>query len=159
MTTPSDITKLLQEALDLYQAIAGQPTDNDIVATEEVLIDCLYTIPYNRESGLHHLVGFIQPEVKYKLGHAGTAFPVPTRLALWGANISLTATAVEYKKADASHKAKLKDYKNWKAADNGCRKFIHDVVEEVWIKELKDPDTYFHSVPSRNLLDHLKQTA
>jgi hypothetical protein len=66
---------------------------------------------------------------------------------------------VEYKKAYASHKAKLEDYTNWKAADDGCRKFIRGFVEEVWIKELKDPDTYFHNMPSCDLLDHLKQNA
>jgi hypothetical protein len=43
--------------------------------------------------------------------------------------------------------------------DNGCRKFIRGVVEEVWIKELKDPDTYFHNMPSCDLLDHLKKNA
>ena len=31
-------------------------------------------------------------------------------------------------------------------------------MEEVWIKELKDPNTYFHNVPFRNLLYHLKQS-
>ena len=49
-------------------------------------------------------------------------------------------------KADTSHKAKLKDYENGKEADDGCRKFIHGMVEDVWIKESKDPDSYFHSI-------------
>ena len=68
---------------------------------------------------------------------------------------------MEYRKADTSHKAKLKDYKNWQAADNGCRKFIQGMVEEAWIKALRDPDTYSHNVnvPYRHLLDHLKQNA
>ena len=71
--------------------------------------------------------------------------------------ISNTSTPVEVKKADASHKAKLEDYKNWKAAEDECCKFICGVVEEVWIKEMKDTNSYFHNVPLRDLLGHLKK--
>jgi hypothetical protein len=41
MTSPADVAKLLQDALDTQPIIIGQPNDEDLLALKEKLIDIL----------------------------------------------------------------------------------------------------------------------
>ncbi len=61
------------------------------------------------------------------------------------------------KKAEAIHKARTKDYKIWKTAEDGCKKLICAAVEEVYINKLKDGTTFFHKVFVHDLLEQLKK--
>jgi hypothetical protein len=146
MSSPSDVTKLLQDALDTQPTIVGQPNDDDLLYLKEKLLDVLQTITYDRTDGIHHVVGVIQSDTAYKADHSGTAFPIPQRIGLWGDNNDKDATVVELKKAKAMHKARAEDYSIWKAAEDGCKKLIHAAVEEIYINELKDGTTFFHKV-------------
>ena len=40
-------------------------------------------------------------------------------------------------------------------ADNECKNFIMEVVDETWYKELEDPGTFCTNVTALKLLDHL----
>ena len=42
-------------------------------------------------------------------------------------------------------------------AKNACRKFIMEVVDETWYKELEDQDTFYTKVTALKLLDHLTE--
>jgi len=124
MNSPSDVTKLLQDALDTQPTIVGQPNNDDLLSLKEKLLDILQTITYDRADGTHHVVGVIQSDTAYKADHNGTAFPIPKRLGLWDDNIDKDATVVELKKAEAMHKARAEDYGIWKAAEDGCKKLL-----------------------------------
>ncbi len=84
MSSPSDVTKLLQDALDTQPTIVGQPNDDDLLSLKEKLLDVLQTITYDRADGTHHVVGVIQSNTAYKADHNGTAFPIPKRLGFEG---------------------------------------------------------------------------
>jgi hypothetical protein len=159
MSSPSDVTKLLQDALDTQPTIVGQPNDDDLLSLKEKLLDVLQTITYDRADGIHHVVGVIQSDIGYKADHDGDAFPIPQRLGWWDDKIDNDTTVVELKKAEAMHKAHAEDYGLWKAAKDGCKKLIRAAVEEVYINELKDGTTFFHKVKARNLLEHLEKNS
>jgi hypothetical protein len=101
----------------------------------------------------------MQTESAYMADHNGTVFPIPKRLGLWDDKIAKDATVVEMKKAKAIHKACSKDYKIWKTAEGGCKKFIRAAVEEMYINKLKDGTTFFHKVIARDLLEYLKKNS
>jgi hypothetical protein len=159
MSSPSDVTKLLQDALDTQPTIVGQPNDDDLFSLKEKLLDVLQTVTYDRADGIHHVVGVIQAEAAYKADHNGDTFPIPQCLGLWDDKINKNATVVELKKAEAMHKARAEDHGLWKAAKDDCKKLIRAAVEEVYINELKDGTTFFHKVNTRDLLEHLEKNS
>jgi hypothetical protein len=57
MTSPADVAKLLQNALDNQPTIIGQPNDDNLLALKEKLLDILQTISYDRADGFHHVIG------------------------------------------------------------------------------------------------------
>jgi hypothetical protein len=107
MTSPADVAKLLQDALDTKSTIIGQPNDDDLLALKEKLLDVLQTISYDKADRFHYVVGVMQTESAYMADHTGIAFPIP---GLWDDKIAKDATVVEIKKAKAIHKACSKDY-------------------------------------------------
>jgi hypothetical protein len=46
-SSPSDVTKLLQDALDTQPSIVGQPNDDDLLSLKEKLLDVHQTITSN----------------------------------------------------------------------------------------------------------------
>ena len=42
-------------------------------------------------------------------------------------------------------------------ADNECKNFIMEVVDETWYKELEDPGTFCTNVTALKLLDNLTE--
>jgi len=53
MSSPSDVLKLLQDALDAQPTIVGQPNDDDLLALKEKLLNVLQTITYyDRADGI-----------------------------------------------------------------------------------------------------------
>ncbi len=102
MSSPSDVTKFLQDALDTQPTIVGQPNNDDLLSLKEKLLDVLQTITYDRADGLHHVVGVIQSDTAYKADHSGTKFPIPQCLGLWDNKIDKDATVGELKKPKPS---------------------------------------------------------
>ncbi len=111
MTSPADVVKLLQDALDTQPTIIGQPNDDNLLALKEKLLDNLQTLSYDRTDGFHHVVGVVQTESTYMANHIGIKFPITKFPSLWDDKIAKNTTVVEMKKAKAIHKACSKDYK------------------------------------------------
>jgi hypothetical protein len=82
MTSPAEVAKLLQDALDTQPTIIGQPNDDAILALKEKLLNVLQTISYDRADGFHHVIGVMQTESAYRADHKGNAIPIPKRLGL-----------------------------------------------------------------------------
>jgi hypothetical protein len=110
MTSPADVAKLLQDALDTQPTIIGQTNDEDLHSMKEKLLDVLQTISYDRADRFHHVIGVIQTESAYMAGHNCTACPIPKHLGLFHYKIATDLTVVEMKKTKAIHKACFKDY-------------------------------------------------
>jgi len=128
MSSPLDIVKLLQDAVDTQPTIVSQPNDDNLLALKQKLLKVLHTITYDRADGVHHVVGIIQSDTANKANHNGVSFPIPQRLGLWDNKIAKDAMMVELKKAKAIHKAHAEDYGIWKASDDSCKKLIHAMV-------------------------------
>ncbi len=77
MTSPAEVAKLLQDALDTQPTIIGQPNDDNLLALKEKLLEILQTISYDRADGFHHVVGVMKTESTYMADHKGNAFPIP----------------------------------------------------------------------------------
>jgi hypothetical protein len=111
MTSPANVAKPLQDALDIQPTIIGPPNDDGLLALKEKLLNVLQTISYDRADKFHHVVGVMQMESVYMASWNGIAFPIPKCLGLWDDKIAKDPTVVEMKKAEAIHKARSEDYK------------------------------------------------
>jgi hypothetical protein len=159
MTSPAEVMKLLQDALDTQPTIIGQPNDDNLLVLKEKLLDVLQTISYDRADGFHHVIGVMQMESAYMADREGSAFPIPKCLCLWDNKVAKDTTVAEMKKAKAIHKACAKDNRIWKTAENNCKKIICTAVEEVYINKLKDGTTFFHKVFVGDLLEHVEKNS
>ena len=56
----------------------------------------------------------------------------------------------------AAHTAKKEDYRLFSDDERETRKFILAVIEDTWVRELRDPDLFYTAVNPRTFLDHLQ---
>jgi hypothetical protein len=82
MSSPSDVAKLLQDALDTQPAVIHQPNNDNLIALKEKLLNVLQTINYNRADCVHYVIDVIQSGMTYKANHTGVSFPIPQHLVL-----------------------------------------------------------------------------
>jgi hypothetical protein len=144
--TPEAITLLLKEATEAFTPIKGKPTDDNILAIRENLLPLLMDIPYDLRGGVHSLTGLIIEATTYATEHGENTFARPTHLPLYNANIPDNATAVARVKLENAHKALVDDYTSFDAAEGVVAKFLREVVDDLWINDLKDADTFYTKV-------------
>ena len=111
-------------------------------------------IPFDAVGGIHSLTALLMDEAKYAVAHGGNKFVRPVHLPLYNELIPDDATVVRVC-AEAAHKSKLEDYNNYKAAECGCAKFLHNVVDEVWYNILKDAETFYTQVTALEVMTFL----
>jgi hypothetical protein len=56
---------------------------------------------------------------------------------------------------EAVHKLLLHDYATYLAAEKGVAKFIRDVVDETFYKDLEDPVSFYNTIKAAELITHL----
>ena len=56
---------------------------------------------------------------------------------------------------EAAHTNKRSDYECYDAAKWATVKFLHNLVNEMWYKDLKDAKSFYTEVTAFDLLDHL----
>jgi hypothetical protein len=57
---------------------------------------------------------------------------------------------------EAAHKLLLHDYATYLAAERGVAKFIRDVVDETFYKDLEDPVSFYNKITAAELIKHLR---
>lgn len=150
--TPEEITALFATAATTFQPIVGQPTDDDLTAIREILYPLLLSIPYD-ENGTHNLIGILEPEATYATTwHA--PFPVPQRPPPYPA-IADNASAVVRARGEAEHAILVKDYAVHEAAERATSKFIRDMVDELWYRDLRHARSFYNNVTAKQLMEHL----
>jgi hypothetical protein len=149
--TLSAITLLFKEARDTLSPIQGKPTDDNLQSIHEKLLPILMEIPYNQVGGTHSLMGILTDATRYAPNHGGAIFVRPLCLPLYDAPIADDATTVVRIRAESAHQVKLDDYACFKAAEHGAASFLHEVVDEVWYKDLKDTNTLYTKVMAREI--------
>jgi len=158
MSSPKEIAAIFAMATTNFDAIIGQPTDDDIFRIREVLMPLLHDISYDMAkvagTTTHNLVGLIQEATSYATTW-GTAFPRPIRIDAYDITIKDDATPVVRSRMEAAHTAKLLDYNTYVAAEKATALFIRTIVDELWYKDLRDAVTFYNSITAYDLLDHL----
>ena len=71
-------------------------------------------------------------------------------------DIADDASCVERTRAEASWTARIQDYKANEAAKSGVKAFIEAVVEDTWICDLRNPETFYSNFTALELLNHLR---
>ena len=153
---------LLAKAAEIHPRIIGQPTDNDIFKMMEVLSPILHNADYDMivvpGQINHNLIGLIQHVTSYTATWLA-AFPRPVRPPPYDPNIPDGATSVVRNRMEAAHAAVVADFEVFTAAEKGVSAFIQTVVDEVWIKTLRHPVTFYNNVTAYALLEHLRDNS
>jgi hypothetical protein len=93
--------------------------------------------------------------MRYVPDHGSAAFKRPARLPLYDKNIADNATTIVHVCAESAHCAHLDDYASYEAAKCGAAKSLHEVVNKVWYKDLKDADTFYTKVLALKIMAFL----
>jgi hypothetical protein len=123
-----------------------------------VLFPLLLDIPFDKENGIHSLVGLITDEAVYTNDYGAAFVRPPVKIAIYDTAISDNATNVVRAKAKAIWRAKLSDKETYVVAEHEIHKFILAKVKDTWVRELKDATTFYTKVLAINLLQHLQST-
>jgi hypothetical protein len=150
--TPTALALALATATSAFLPIARQPTDGNLV---HINAPILLKITYDRANGVQNLWGLIADADRY-LHHYGLAFVRPaTRPAVYDPDIVEGASRVERTRAEASWAAHIQDYQAYEVVEAGVKAFIEAVVKDTWIRDLRDPETFYSNVTALTLFNHL----
>jgi hypothetical protein len=150
------ITRLFKEAYDTFPPLEGKPTNDDLLAIRETLLPLLMVIPYDQLLGVHSLTDILAEADKYEANHGCAKFVRPSCLPLYNKNIANDATTVVCVCTKAAHKSHLDNYASYKAAKYGVAKLLHNVIDKIWYKDLKDPNTFYTKVTALEIIAHLE---
>ncbi len=109
MSSSKEIAAIFAMAMTNFDAIIGQPTDDDIFRIREVLMPLLHDINCDMakvaSTATHNLVGIIQQDTSYT-ARWGASFPRPVRIAVYDTTIKDDATPVVRSRMEANHPQK-----------------------------------------------------
>ena len=78
------------------------------------------------------------------------------KVGAYNATINDDATAIIRARTEAAHKAKRADCATYETARRETAQFILAIVDDNWVRELRNTDTLYTNVTPRALLDHLQ---
>ena len=152
--TPKEIMAKFSNSLNQFEPIAGQTPNTDLTRIREVVTPLLLQILYDNTGPLHNLIGLIRLEAAY-ITRYGAAFLKATRVEAYDVTIN-DATSVVRVCIESAHKAKRADRATYKTARRDTAQFILAVVDDTWVRELRDTNTLYTDVAPKSFLTHLK---
>ena len=153
--TPDEIVAKFAAALDHFEPILDQPSETDLKRLQESVAPLLLQIPYDKTGGTYNLIGIIWSNTAY-LKRYGKAFPEHKRVGAYDLNIDDDATAVLRARLKAAHKARRTDRATFETAGREKTQSVLAVVTDTWVRELRDTNTIYTEVDSRNCFAHLQ---
>ena len=153
--TSKEIVAKFTRSLDKFEPIDRQPSDTDLTRLREAIAPLLLQIPYDKTGAVHNLIGLICPEAAY-VARYGKAFPDPTRVRAYDANIENYATAIVRASSEAAHKAKRAYRATYETARRETTQFVLAVVADTWVRELHDSDSLYTEVAPKDIFSHLQ---
>ena len=94
-------------------------------------------------------------DAAYTAGYT-SIFSPPGHVSHYDSTIADDAEKGACAKAESQHNVKKADYNMYVAACQETSKFILAVVEDTWVRELRDPNIFYAAVLPRDLLNHLQ---
>jgi hypothetical protein len=92
------------------------------------------------------------------LHHYGALFIRPaTCPACYDPAINAEASCIDRVCAKTAQAALIQDYKAYKATECGIKIFIEAVVNNMWICNLRNPETFYSKVIALAIFDHLHE--
>ncbi len=153
--TPKAITSALAAAQALFLPIDGQPSNDDLIGLSDAILPILLKATYDHVNGVHNLWGLVASADCY-LHHYGAPFVHPaTSLACYDPAITAEASRVNHICSETAWATLLQDYKACKATEHGVKVFIKAVVNNTWIRNLCDPETFYSNVTALDIFNHL----
>ena len=153
--TPEEIVAKFAHSLEQFERIARQPSYNNLTRIREAVAPLLLQIPYDETGAVHNLIGLIRPEAAYIMRY-GTEFLKPTRVGSYDASIDDNPMAIVRARTEAAHKAKLTDRATYETARQDTAQFTLAVVDDTWVREIRDSKTMYTDVDPKALLSHLQ---
>jgi hypothetical protein len=136
----------LTAAQALFLPIDGQPSDDNLVRLSDTIMPILLKATYTCVNGIHNLWGLVASMDCY-LHYYGAPFVCPaTRMACYDPAINTEASRVNHICTKTAWAALLQDYEAYKAAECGIKVFIKAVVNDAWIRNLRDPQTFYSNI-------------
>ena len=83
-------------------------------------------------------------------------FPKPTKPAVYDETIPNNAMNCFQAKAEAVHKEIIADYLLFATTERETRDFILAVIEDTWVRKLREPITFYITVSPFELISHLQ---
>ena len=102
-------------------------------------------------------MGVILTTAKYKSNY-GVSFPTPKRTANYDATIIKDTVTFERSNKEITWKVKRADYAVHNTAIHCTRNFIIVVVEDTWIRKLRDPILWYNDADPQAIMLHLTTT-
>jgi hypothetical protein len=155
--TPEVINSTLAAAQALFLPINGQPSNDNLVCLSDAILPILLKAIYDCINGIHNLWGLVASADCY-LHHYGAPFVHPaTHPACYDPAITAEASRVNRVCAKTAWAALLQDYKAYKAAERSIKVFIKAVVNNTWIHNLHDRETFYSNVTALAIFNHLHE--
>jgi hypothetical protein len=115
----------------------------------------LLNATYDCINGVHNLWGLVASAECY-LNYYGAPFARPaTRPACYDPAITAEASCVGHVCSKTAWEALLQGYEAYKAAEHGLKVFIKAVVNNMWIHDLRNPETFYFNVTALNIFNYL----
>ena len=86
----------------------------------------------------------------------GAEFAEPTRVGDYDATIDYNTMVVVRVRTEAAHKAKRNDRGTYETARRETAEFILAIVEDMWLRELRNTEKFYTDVAPKALLAHLQ---
>ena len=154
---PINISTLFAKALEKSKHISGQPRDSHLEELREVLTQILLVIPYNEENRIHNIIRLIKYTTTYAAGYTAV-FPCPQKPKIYNMFVRDNKKAPVRSRKESIHKAQLRDYTTYEAAEQETRELITGVVEDTWVRKVKRAKTLYTLVTAWKLAPHLQVT-
>ena len=154
--TPKEIVAKFAHSLDQFDTISGQQSDSKLTRIREVVAPLLLQILYDETGAVHNLIGIIRPEASY-ITRYGATFPKPARVGAYDPSVDDDATVVVRARIEAAHKAKRADRATYKTARQEMAQLVLAVVNDTWVREIRDTKTLYTNAAPKALLSHLQE--
>jgi hypothetical protein len=149
------ITSALAAAQALFLPIDGQPSDKDLIRLSDAILPMLFKATYGCINGIHNLWGLVASATHY-LHHYGTPFVRPAiHLACYDPAINAKASCINRICVKTALAALLQDFKAYKATEHGIKVFIEAIVNNTWIHNLCNPETFYSNITALDIFNHL----
>ena len=155
MATDNDLHTLFEARCEEFEIVDGQPTYADLHSIVEELPKLIYPIQFDKEGGIHNLIGLIMNKANYT-NRFDAPFPRPKRPAIYDESIENGATGVIHANSKAIHRGRITDWDAFEAAEREAKIFLIDEFDKAWYHNLCKTFTFNAQVKTRKMLEHLQ---